>query len=134
MNMVRKNPIEDAHLLYIAFIIVVMITATVLIVEGVFTQGEASNLHTEETLSNLKVEILSSNNLEISLKITNKSFSTIKKSQIHFYWEKKEIQPLIHPESPLKKGEFWIVKIKEYKKGELRVFNNNKLIYSHQFP
>ncbi|MCD6467156.1 MAG: hypothetical protein J7L10_04460 [Methanomicrobia archaeon] len=128
--MARKNPIEDANLLYIAFIIIAVVGFTVLIVEGTLTQGKFSNLQTEKTLSDLKIDILSSNSFEISLKITNRGFSIVEKEDISFYWNDEKIDPEISPETCLRKEELWIVKI-DRGEGELKIFYKDKLIYSH---
>jgi len=129
----KRNPIEDANLLYIAFIIIAVVGFTVLIVKGTFTQGEFSSVQTEKTLSDLKIEILSSNSFEISLKITNRGFSTVEKDDISFYWNDEKIDPEISPEPRLRKEEFWIVKINSGE-GELKIFYKDKLTYSYYLP
>jgi hypothetical protein len=129
----KRNPIEDANLLYIAFIIIAVVGFTVLIVKGTFTQGEFSSVQTEKALSDLKIEILSSNSFEISLKITNRGFSTVEKDDVSFYWNDEKIDPEISPEPCLRKEEFWIVKI-DRGEGELKIFYKDKLTYSHYLP
>ncbi|MCK4310430.1 MAG: hypothetical protein KAV80_03160 [Methanomicrobia archaeon] len=129
----KRNPIEDAHLLYVAFIIIAVLISTVLIVEVISNQREGSNLQAEKTLSDLEIEILSLNSFEISLKITNMGLPIVEKKDLSFYWGNEKINPKFDPKSCLRRGECLIVKI-DNKEDELKIFYKDKLIYSHYFP
>jgi hypothetical protein len=129
----KRNPIEDANLLYVAFIIIIAVIVTILIVEGTFIQEEGGVLRSEKVFSNVMVELLSSNDFETCLQITNNGVSVIERDKVFFYLNKKEIEPNMYPEGSLRSGKSWIVKIKG-NRGELKIFVKGSLIYSHELP
>ena len=132
-SMGKKNPIEDANLLYVALIIIVVIISTVVIVDLVFNGEENTPTYqTEKVLSNLQVNPLSSNEFEVSLQITNKGCSTVERKNFHFYWENERVEPNLFSRENLCKGEECVIKL-ENRTGELKIFYKGRLIYSHNF-
>ena len=127
----KKNPIEDANLLYVIFIIIVVLIITVLVVEVI--SNRENTLQSEKILSNIKIEPLSSNSFEISLKVTNNGFSTVEMEDFSFYWENEKMNPKSFSKSCLRKGEHSVIKIGS-RVGELKILYGDKLVYSHYFP
>ncbi|MEA1994127.1 MAG: hypothetical protein U9N35_07045 [Euryarchaeota archaeon] len=128
----RENPMENAGLLYAAVATIIVVISIIVIIEGLFDQGEISSLRTEQTLSNLEIKLLSSNDTEITLKITNEGSSVVNKEDLSFRFNEKEINPEIETNSHLRKGDTWTVKI-THNKGKLEIFSEGNLIYNHDF-
>ena len=126
----RKNPIEDANLLYVSFIIITILLITMLFVEETRRQGEVSNLQTEKTLSNIEVDLISCNNFEITIKLTNNRHSVVEMKDFSFYFENEKVNPKLSSVSSLEKGESGIVKL-DRRKGKLKIFYKGILIYSY---
>ena len=126
----RKNPIEDANLLYVSFIIITILLITMLFVEETRRQGEVSNLQTEKTLSNIEVDLISCNDFEITIKLTNNRHSVVEMKDFSFYFENEKVNPKLSSVLSLEKGESGIVKL-DRRKGKLKIFYKGILIYSY---